>query len=890
MRKFIIGGIKIIITILFISSYTVSAQQLEDYKYNGLLHIYENTVRSEIQFNGYTNHWWNDYKEWYRYGNLYKISIPDVEKMIAQSKVDIAEDMKVPGLWMQEGFLMDWLASPGKVLDNPSLNELVTAAAVGNILVLTDPGSETGKKLMEKYQGNDSWKQVLKSYQFADSKFVQIDAFMLENRDRKIFVIASKDPGLGLKIMELMENTRDIVSAYDMHKGWFGAETLLKAVTCTPGRPLEIIGKGMNEGNTWFVFSGYMDFLMKDELSSWISRTKMPVVTDVGFSPIYGLDDYDGLQVQDMGGKENWIDFARKKNGYVFRSFDDKESDAYHYDGYQASEGNKLQIDTQNVPFVTRTGNLQGNLIPSMVLFIKKGEKLTRKLMWDAIMDRREVAVLRDGVIMGPSTFRNAMQMLLLDRIFLENYYGDRIDLKAEMQGYTLNVTISNTYPYPITGKVDIQLPDEIVLDDALLSSLTLPAKSTKLVQVKIRPLANGMDNPNPIVAGFQWGNNKKYTMCDMDMPPAISVHRILYGHTPVVKYPVCIHNFTTQTNYPVKLQVFDKNKPGKAVFTATQNCNNPIGTFREIVFDLKVPAGVYNVEVSALGVSTVNQLGVGKAEGNVQAYELDLNADGVNEYRLENDSVQVTLLATGARVIEYIVKSRKDNVLFKLWPEKSGDDNRPNRSWGYYPYGGFEDFLGQASMETHTVYDAQMVKSSGDYVQVKMSADYYGNKLVKTFTLYGNTPLLEVRYAITFKNPEANVIGPQPILEIGKAHGTEDVFTVPTMEGLKEFRMRPEDYYGRALILKEGWNAGYDTKEDITFVGAYPVSQPYFLHMWMNHPRNHDAKYYYLEYQPWTPIYQKTTMYFTYYLWGAGGPWEASVNELRKRNLISVR
>ena len=105
-------------------------------------------------------------------------------------------------------------------------------------------------------------------------------------------------------------------------------------------------------------------------------------------------------------------------------------------------------------------------------------------------------------------------------------------------------------------------------------------------------------------------------------------------------------------------------------------------------------------MEVSALGVKTTNQMGVGKASGKVYAYEIDLNSDGINEFRLENDSVRVTLLTTGARVIEYIVNSRNDNVLLKLWPEKSGDDKRPNRDWGYYPYGGFEDFLGQASMK----------------------------------------------------------------------------------------------------------------------------------------------------------------------------------------------
>jgi hypothetical protein len=142
----------------------------------------------------------------------------------------------------------------------------------------------------------------------------------------------------------------------------------------------------------------------------------------------------------------------------------------------------------------------------------------------------------------------------------------------------------------------------------------------------------------------------------------------------------------------------------------------------------------------------------------------------------------------------------------------------------------------------------------------------------------------------LTFKNPEANVLGPQPILELGKKHWTEDVFTVPTMEGLKEYRMRPEKYYGQAINAKEGWNAGYDTMEDISFVGAFPVSQPHFLHMWMNHPDNAEAPHYYVEFQPWTPIVQKTTMYFCYYIWGSGGAWQNGVDELRKRNLISVR
>jgi hypothetical protein len=882
----------VIISLLTCASFlnNASAQQLTEYRYNGSPVELDNSVLNESQFNGYTNHWWNDYTKVFRYGNLYKIRIPDVEKKIVQSRIDIAEDIKLPGLWMQEGFMMNWLSGPVSSLDNPSPSELTEALNKGNVLVLSSPSTVTGKILLGKYPGNDPWKNKLKSYQFNDPALTTVDAFILENGAKKIFVISSSDHPSALKIKELMETTKKVVSTYDMHKGWFGTETLIKSVTCTPGHPLEIIGKGMNEGNSWFVFSGYMDFLMKNDLADWLSRTKLPVVADVGYSPIYGLDNYDGLQVQDMQTKQSWIDYAHSKNGYVFRPVYDVASDQYKYDGYIAIAGNKLQIDNEGVPFIVRTGNLIEGLIPSMVVFIKKGEKLTQKQLFDAIMDNREVGVLDNGVIMGPEEFRTAMQMLLLDRIYLENYYGDRIDLQAEVKDYTLNLTISNTYDKPVSGTCDFQLPEGVITDGILSSAITIPAKGSQTVQLKIRPDAKGMDYPNPIVAGFNWSDKKKYTMCVMEMPPVISVHRIIYGHTPVVSYPVSIHNFTNEVNYPVTVRVLDKNKTRRPVFTATLYGTNPVGTYTDLKFDLKVPPGNYDVEVSALGIKTISQMGVGEAAGKVLAYEMDLNSDGVNEFRLENDSVQVTLLATGARVIEYIVKSRNDNVLFKLWPEKSGDDKRPNRVWGYYPYGGFEDFLGQASMETHKVYDAELIKKDGDYVQVKMSADYYGNKIEKTFTLYGNSPLLEVRYALKFINPEANVIGPQPILELGKTHWTEDVFTVPTIGGNQEFRMRPEQSYGRALMIEEGWNAGYDEKEDVSFIGAFPVSQPYFLHMWMNHPSNNDAHHYYVEFQPWTPIYQKTTMYFTYYLWGSGGPWESALKEMRSRNLISVR
>ncbi len=370
----------------------------------------------------------------------------------------------------------------------------------------------------------------------------------------------------------------------------------------------------------------------------------------------------------------------------------------------------------------------------------------------------------------------------------------------------------------------------------------------------------------------------------------AISVHQLLYGHSPEVSYPVTIHNFSDNKQFPVKLQVFNKDNLYSPVFESTQQGYVEPGKFRTLDFQLKVRSGQYDVKVTALGAENISQLGVGEKSGKPYLYETDLNGDGISEYRMENDKVQVTLLSTGARVIEYIVKEKKDNLFFKLWPEKEDTDRRPYRKRGFYPYGGFEDFLGQASMETHKIYTAEILKKEGDFVRVRMVADYYGNKLEKIFTLYGDSPLLEVRFALTFKNPEANMLGPQPILEMGERHWTEDAFYVPTVTGIEEYRMRPEDMYGRVFDLKEGWNAGYDEKEDITFVGAFPVSEPKFLHMWMNHPKNQESHHYYAEFQPWVPIYQKSTMYFSYYLWGDSGPWQDGVKAIRKMGLVSKR
>jgi hypothetical protein len=364
------------------------------------------------------------------------MAVPEVPPTILQSKIDIADDLGLTGLFMEEGFITHLYASEYKILKNPESDELENEVKSGNILVITNPDTELGKMLEEKAKDIFSWKEGLESYQFGAADYEMIKAFQLVSENQFLFVISSASEGKAEQFLQRIKDTKELLEKYELHKGWFGAATLLKSVTCTPGHPLELIGKGMNEGNSWFIFDGYMDFLAKDEIENWVKEVDLPVVANVGFSPIYGCTDYEGLQVQDMATKQSWIDFAHKKGGYAFRPVYDPDSDAFEFDGYFAIEGNKEQIDNEDVPFINKTGQLSGNLTSSMVLFIEKGIQLSNESIWDAIMNRKEVAVFEQAKMMGPAEFRNALQLLYLDKYYLEDYFGDKLDIETKFEGY----------------------------------------------------------------------------------------------------------------------------------------------------------------------------------------------------------------------------------------------------------------------------------------------------------------------------------------------------------------------------------------------------------------------------------------------------------------------
>jgi hypothetical protein len=878
--------------------------RLDDFIYAAPPGLGPSPIVTPGQFHGYTNYWhslsWNGYQ----YGNLFQMSLPDVAGTILQNKVDVAEELGIPGLWMEEGFLDELMSSPRQELNVPSLDALNAklAATAGNLIVYAGASSDAGRRLAAALGLGTPGLAALKSHQFNAAGFHPVHAFFLTSGARRLFAVLSDEPRDFIRFKDLVKGAEAAVRQYDFHRGWFATGTLLHSVTCFPGHPLEVIAKGLAQGNDWFTFDGYMDYLMQKQLPEWLSKAGLPVVADVGSAKAsrsfetlgFGLSNWDGFKIQDTPLEKDWIKFIKDRGGWAFRPVFSADCDAFKYDGVIAVEGNKKQIDAENAPFILPTGMVREDAAPCMVLFAEKGTRWTREAMYRAILGRRAVGVLPQGKMLGPAPLRNALQMLLLDRTLLERRFGDQVQIGAEMASRnSLEIRIANLGPAPLAGTLVIETAPELAVVGESRAKITLEPGTPffKAVKIKTGPAACG--RANPIQVRFEWKDGTKRTLAVADLPRAISVHQLLYGQAPEVVYPVSIYNFSEMPKVPIEVAVFPAGaETGKPVQTEVRESLISPSEYSALDFKLPLAAGSYRVRVKALGVENWSQLGVGAAAGVGVATvtDVDLNKDGIPEYRLENSKVRVTLLAIGARVIEYFVKDRNDNVLFKLWPAKEASDRRPFRERGFYPYGGFEDFLGQASIETHKVYDAEVVKRTGSYVQVRMHADFYGNLIEKIFTLYGDSPLLEVRFALTFRNPELKMIGPQPILELGKSHGPEDAFFVPTTEGVREFRMRPEEYYGRVLSLKEGWNAGYDTKEDIAFVGAFPVSEPEFLHMWMNHPSNGESNHYYVEFQPWVPIYQKTVRYFSYYLWGAAGDWKKALEEMRGRNLITTR
>ncbi len=151
-----------------------------------------------------------------------------MDKTILQNKVDMAEDMGIPGLLMQEGFMNGLLTGSYEILDQPDPDQMEAALSKGNVLVLLDPASEAGKIVMSGLPADWEWPRKLKSHHYENAGLIRADLFLLEKGGNTLFVASSPEAGTRQELRDLIEHTGRILNKYKLHKGWFGAEYLVE--------------------------------------------------------------------------------------------------------------------------------------------------------------------------------------------------------------------------------------------------------------------------------------------------------------------------------------------------------------------------------------------------------------------------------------------------------------------------------------------------------------------------------------------------------------------------------------------------------------------------------------------------------------------------------------
>ena len=264
-----------------------------------------------------------------------------------------------------------------------------------------------------------------------------------------------------------------------------------------------------------------------------------------------------------MPTEEEWIRFVKDRGGYIFRPVYAPDCDKFAYDGQIAIDGNKKQIDDENVPFILQTGLIKDEPPAAMVLFSEKGRRWSGERCGGLCSAGGPSGILPfgtdDGTGPAPQRFAAASPRPRLSRRPLR---GQGPGLKRSLDGYDC---MSGFQLEPSTPRRDARSPHgdgargraRVVTGspgtDRSVEDLSGAGNGAhgRFFTFALRPTAAAMGRANPIVVEMPWKGGRKRTMAVLDLPPAVSVHKLLYGQAPEVTYPVSIHNFTEQASLP---------------------------------------------------------------------------------------------------------------------------------------------------------------------------------------------------------------------------------------------------------------------------------------------------------------------------------------------------
>jgi len=94
----------------------------------------------------------------------------------------------------------------------------------------------------------------------------------------------------------------------------------------------------------------------------------------------------------------------------------------------------------------------------------------------------RDHAARQDDRPQGP---QERAEMLLLDRVWLEDYFGDALQLRAWMEGRTFHLELANVRDSEIEGELVIRAAPEIAVKDQASLHVTIRrARSRNILSV----------------------------------------------------------------------------------------------------------------------------------------------------------------------------------------------------------------------------------------------------------------------------------------------------------------------------------------------------------------------------------------------------------------------
>ena len=727
-----------------------------------------------------------------------------------------------------------------------------------------------------------------------DIQYRRNRAFYLQSETRTLFVVACHTREETERLYRHIESAREIVQQYSLSKGVAGIQT--NHYMITPGighHPFELVNLLCQPGCSWMMLSGFNDFLIPAPLERSLKTIDFPFPCISGQyvngGVLYGLSEYPDIQNNTL---EESLDWKEKQNGYFFAHLSSADSEhTKRFDGFVAGPGDQGKLDEIQAAFLSNAGDIDTAVPPCMILFHPKGESPSHETIMRAILERRAVAVFENGAMLGPKELTVPLRVLLLDGDYLEKQFTKQVALDSRVEGQYLNIAVQNTGDRQIGTTLILRSPDGIRIGDNIRTMpVSLSPRETRRFQLAITCTVEAYDGDHPIAVMLDTPDGIRQSVARLECPSPVEIHPLILETPGQITYPVTFWNYSDAGRVHAKIEI-NKSGDTRPIWRDEKDLDVPTWGKRIAQWDFSLKPGDYLAKVTALGVTKEGHIAVRAQKGQAIVSEEDQDGDGIPEIVMENDRIRATILLFGGRVIEYTVKGKNENLLFKLWPNKPPWHGTPGGVRAFYPYGGLEEFIGYPFIGGHRIYQYEILRAKGDYVRVRLWNDIHGSKIEKIVTLPADSAVLEARYAFNDMTPTINVIGINPLVEIGPSTGPEDVYSFPVGE-TEIIQKRPEleRYYGATLFLHEGWAAGYDTEADISLVVGFPVNDAILMHLWNNHPGNSPTPHYYAEFQPWVQLKHKTTTYFTYYLFGQAGDWKPAVEAFRELGLVTER